>query len=96
MHGFCPKIEFSLIAVFYIKFGRKGCFLILEIENNHFKTKKLNVQEEPKNGHLLKGLIHRFCPKIEISLIAAFCRNYVRKDRFRYFGKKTIIFRRKN
>ena len=48
--------------------------MILEIENNHFKTKKLNVQEEPKNGHLLKGLIHRFCPNIEISLIAVFCK----------------------
>ena len=26
VHGFCPKIEFSLIAVFHIKFGRKDSF----------------------------------------------------------------------
>ena len=33
---------------------------------------------------------------MELSLIAVFYKNYVRKDRFWYFGKKTIIFRPKN
>ena len=41
-------------------------------------------------------ILHGFCPKIELSLIAVFHRNYVRKDRFWIFEIKTIIFREKN
>ena len=33
----------------------------------------------PKKWTFSKGLVHGFCPKIGISLIAVFYRNYVRK-----------------
>ena len=44
------------------------------------------------------GLVHGYCPKIKISLIAFFHFNYVRKHRFFdiYEKKKTIILRPKN
>ena len=51
----------------------------------------MNFQEAPKNGHLLKGLIHRFCPKIEISLIAVFFKR--RKLKFKK-GPKNRHFRK--
>ena len=60
-------------------------FLILWKEKNDFKWKKLKFKQGPKNGHFLKGLVHGFCPKMELSLIAVFHRNYVRKDRFWIF-----------
>ena len=44
----------------------------------------------------LKGLVHGFCPKIELCLIAVFHRNHIRKDRFWYCGKKRMILNRKN
>ena len=44
--------------------------------------KKIKFLKGPKNGHFPKGLVHGFCPKIELSLIVVFYRNYVRKDRF--------------
>ena len=51
-------------------------------ENNHFYNKKLKFYQGPKNGHFLKGLVHGFCPKIEIFLIGVFHRSNIRKDRF--------------
>ena len=42
VHGFCPKIELSLIAVFFTEImSEKNRFSIFWIENNHFKTKKI-------------------------------------------------------
>ena len=38
VHGFCRKIEISLIGVFHRKYARKDRFSINSIENNHFKT----------------------------------------------------------
>ena len=52
----------------------------------------MKFKQEPKNGHFLKGLVHGYCPKIEISLIAVFSRNYVRKHRFSIFMKENNYF----
>ena len=41
VHGFCPKIELSLIAVFHRNYVRKDRVAIFWRENNHFETKKL-------------------------------------------------------
>ena len=43
-----------------------------------------------------KGLVDGFCPKIEISLIAVFHRNYVGKDRFWIFWIENNHFRPQN
>ena len=43
-----------------------------------------------------KGLVHGFCPKIELFLFGVFQRNHIRKDRFWYCGKKRMILSRKN
>ena len=45
----------------------------------------------PKNAHYLKGLVHVLCKNLEFFLIGVFCRNYIRKDRFWYCGKKWLI-----
>ena len=52
--------------------------MILSEKNESYKKGQ-------KNGHFPKGLVHGFCPKIELSLIAVFHRNYVRKDLFWIF-----------
>ena len=49
--------------------------MILSGKNSSFKI-------GPKNGQFPKGLVHGFCPKIELSLIPVFHENYVRKKSF--------------
>ena len=49
-----------------------------------------------KKGTFPKVLIHRFCPKIELSFIAVITEIMLEKIVVRYFGQKTIIFRPKN
>ena len=48
----------------------------------------MKFNQGPKNGHFLKGLVHGFCPKIELSLIGVFFSCYC--------GKKRMILRGKN
>ena len=43
----------------------------------------------------LKGLVHRFCPKIELFLIGVFYKNHIRKHRFWHCRKKRMILSRK-
>ena len=50
-----------------------------------FLDQKIKVLTRAKYGHFPKELVHGFCPKIELSLIALFHRQYVRKDRFSIF-----------
>ena len=71
---------------------QKKSFFILRKEKNDFKRKKLKFVKGPKNRHFRKGLVHGFCLKIEISLIAVFYRNYVRKDRVSIFWKEKNHF----
>ena len=40
VHGFCPKILISVMAVFHRNYLRKNRFSIFWIENNDYKTKK--------------------------------------------------------
>ena len=49
---------------------------------------KIEVSTRTKKWNFPKGLVHGFCPKIAFF----FHKNYVRKDRFRYFGKKKQLF----
>ena len=41
VNGFCPKIELSVIAVFYRSYVIKDRFQIFLLENNHLQTTKL-------------------------------------------------------
>ena len=43
-----------------------------------------------------KGVVHGFCPKIELFLIGVFHRNHIRKDGFWYCGKKRMILSGQN
>ena len=63
---------------------KRSFFDILERKQS-FVDQNIEVLTRAKNGHFLQGLVHGFCPKIELSLIAVFHRNYVRKDRFLIF-----------
>ena len=54
--------------------------------------RKIEVLKKAKNGHFSKGLIHGFCPKIEISLFAVFHYNHVRKHGFSIFMKENNHF----
>ena len=46
---------------------------------------KSEVLKGPKNRHFPNGLVNGFCPKIEISRMGVFYRNYVRKNSFVIF-----------
>ena len=50
-----------------------------------FYVEKIEVLKGPKNRHFPNGLVHGFCPKIEISRMGVFYRNYVRKKN-RFFN----------
>ena len=46
--------------------------------------KKINVLKGAKNRHFPKGIIHGFCPKIELFFICVFWCNQLRKKPFLY------------
>ena len=52
----------------------------------------MKFKQGRKNGDFFEGLVHGFCPKIELFLIAVFHRNYVGKDRFSIFWKENKHF----
>ena len=84
---FCPKKHNFYYLCFSLKLCHKRFFFdIYEKKKNDFKWKKLDFWKKgPKNEHFPKGLVHGFCPKIEISGMGVFYRNYVRKNRFWIF-----------
>ena len=55
----------------------------------------MKFSKAPKNRHFPKGLVHGFCPKVELFLIDVFHRNHMRNDRFKYGGKKIMLTRGK-
>ena len=55
----------------------------------------MKFKEGPKNGDFFEGLVYGFCPKIEVSLIAVFSKNYVRKVRFSILWNEKNDFKRK-
>ena len=95
VHRFCPKIKLSLIAVFLQKFCQKRSFFDILDRKQSFQDHKIHGLTPLKNVHCLKGLVHGFCPKFEVSLIAVFYRNYVRKDRFSIFWIENNHFQTK-
>ena len=46
------------------------------------RGKNYSLKKGQKMDIFPKGLVHGFCPKIELSLIAVLHRNHVRKDIF--------------
>ena len=46
------------------------------------RAKNLSFKKCQNMDIFAKGLIHGFCPKIELFLIGVFHRNQMRKDRF--------------
>ena len=85
---------------FYRRFSHNLCqkrslFDILNRKQS-FLDQKIEVLKRAKNGLFPNGLVHGFCPKMEISLIAFLTESMSEKIVFRYFGKKAIIFRPKN
>ena len=82
VHGFCPKIKYSISAVFYWNYVRKDRFSIFINEIMILGGKNWSFKKGPKNGQFPKGLVHGFCPKIEISHMGVLYRNYVRKNGF--------------
>ena len=77
VHVCCSKIEVFLIGAFHRNSYLKTTFLILWKEKNDIKWKKFKFKKGLKNGHFPRGLVHGFCPKIEISRLGVFYRNYV-------------------
>ena len=71
---------------------QKRPILILWKEKNDFKRKKIEVLKRAKKWNFPKGLVHRLCQKIKLSLIAVCYRNYARKDRFPIFMKENNHF----
>ena len=85
-HGFCPKIELSLIVVFHRNYVRKDRFSIFWIEHNDFKTKKFKGIKTGQKMDIFQWVLdHGFFPKIKLSLIAVFDTKYVRKGRLSRF-----------
>ena len=92
----CVQKSNFLLSLFVTEImSEKNRFSIFWIENNHFNTKKLKFQKGRKNGHFLRGLVHGFCPKIELFLFSVFHRNHITKDRFLISWKEKNNFKRK-
>ena len=70
------------MAVFHRNYLRKHRFSIFWIENNDYKTKTKTCKKGQKMDIFAKGVVHGFCPKIELFLIGVFHRNHIRKDGF--------------
>ena len=89
LKGVSPWILSKNGTFSYRRFSQKSyqkrSFLTLWKEKNDFKRRKLKFEKGPKYGDFLKGLVHGFCPNIELSLIADFQRNYFTKYRFSIF-----------
>ena len=69
---FFPKIELFLISVFHRNHIRKHRFGYCGKKRMILRGKKLNFLKGLKNGHFPKELVHGYCPKLKISLIAVF------------------------
>ena len=67
------------MAVFHRNYVRKDPFWIFKSETI-IKRPENEVKTMAKKWTFFKRVVHGFCPKIELSLIALFHRNYVRKD----------------
>ena len=93
---FVQKSKFLLSPFLTENMSETIVFRYFGKKNNHFETKKLKFQQGLTKKHFSKGLVNRFCPKIELFLTGVFHRNHIRKDCLRYCGKKRMILRGKN
>ena len=96
VHGFCPKIELFSFGFFWCyQLRQKRFFFLYSWQTRMILDQKVNVLKGAKNRHFPKGIIHRFCPKIEIFLICVFWGNQVRKYCFLIFWIKNDFYTRK-
>ena len=79
---FVRKSNFFFSAFFTEMISEKLVFRYCRKKRMILRGKKLKFSKGLKNGHFLKGLVHGFCPKIELFLFGVFHRNHIRKDRF--------------
>ena len=81
---FVQKLNF-LLSLFFTE------IMLEKILFGYFKSETLikrpenEVQTISQIWTFFKRVVHGFCPKIELSLIAVFHRNYDRKDHFWIF-----------
>ena len=95
-YAFCPKIELFHMGVFHRNHIRKDRFWYCGKRRMIFRPKNWSYFKGQKIDLFLRGLVHAFCPKIELFHIGVFHWNHIRKDRFWYCGEKRMIFRPKN
>ena len=101
VHGCCcfcfcfffSKIELFLICVFLQKSSQKRSVFWYSGKKKFFLHQKIEVLNSSKHRHFSEGLVHGFCPKIELFLISVFCRYYITKDRFLIFWIEKNAFR---
>ena len=55
------------------------------------RPEKGSFKKRQKNRNLPKGLVHGFCPKIELFIICVFGANQATKDRFGPLDKKNAL-----
>ena len=75
VHGFCPKIKLSLMAVFLQKSCHKKSLFDILNRKQSFLDQKIEVLKRTKKLTFPKGLDHEFCPNIEVFVIGVFYRN---------------------
>ena len=78
------------------KLCQKKSFVNILNRKQSFLDQKIEVLTRTKKCTFLKGLVHGFCPKIELFLICLFYRNSKRKQLFWYCEKKRMILSGKN
>ena len=60
------------LSLFSLKLCQKTLFFDIYERTESFSDQKVEVLTRAKNRNFLKGLVHGYCRKIEISLIAVF------------------------
>ena len=81
------KSKFFLFVFFGEMKSENIVFEILD-KKERFLDQKNKVFKRAKQGDFPKGIIHGFCPKIEIFLMCIFWRNQIRKYCFLIFWRK--------
>ena len=85
VHWFFQKSNFCYRCFSQKLFQKRSFFDIVDRKQSFLYQKNWSSNKSQKSGHFLKGFVHGFCPKIKLSLIVVFYRNYVRKNRCSIF-----------
>ena len=82
VHICCQIINIFLMCLFLSKKAKKKHFLIFLIEKKCLLDLKTEVQKKSKKQNFAKGLVHRFCQKIDLFLICLFFEKESQKETF--------------